>query len=174
MIFQDGDIVLEKVNDFGAWYRWVLAKGIQFFDGVYYHHALTVWNDRFYEATKEISSSNTFNRLKGSEVLVLRLKEPLTDKEKQLFKDEIIKSIGKKYDYTGTLFFQLLYILTFRKIWLGRTGNKAERRFYCTEFVADVINEVRGYFPQPWKLGPSGLLKLAPLYYDVVFEGEVK
>src|SRR5690348_6968133 len=103
MIFQDGDIVLEKVNDFGAWYRYVLAKAIQFFDGVYYHHALTVWNNRFYEASEEVVSSNIFTRLQGSEILVLRLKEPLTDKEKQVFKDEIIKSIGKKYDYTGTL-----------------------------------------------------------------------
>src|SRR5690348_15378629 len=170
--FQDGDIVLEKVNSFGYWYRWVLAKAIQFFDGVYYHHALTVLNDRFYEAGEKVISSNIYSRLKGSEILVLRLKEPLNDKEKVQFKQSIVEAIGRKYDYTGTLFFQLLYILSFRRIWLGRKGRKAERRYYCTEFVADVINETRGYFPEPWKLGPSAIIKLAPLYYNVVYEGK--
>lgn len=173
MILQDGDIILEKVNDFGAWYRWVLAKGIQVADGVYYHHALTYSDGLLYEANTEVEVSNV-ERLKGSEVLILRLKTPFSEEEKSKYNLELYKSIGKKYDYTGTLLFQLLYILTFRRIWLGRTGKKARRRYYCTELVADAINKVRGYFPQPWKVGPSTILKLGPLYYDVVFEGEYK
>lgn len=173
MILQDGDIILEKVNDFGAWYRWVLAKGIQLVDGVYYHHALTYSGGLLYEAneTVEIGAKD---RLVGSEVLILRLKTPFSVEEEIKFNKELFKSWGKKYDYTGTLLFQLLYILTFRRIWLGRTGKKARRRYYCTELVADAINKVRGYFPQPWKVGPSTILKLGPLYYDVVFEGEYK
>src|SRR5690606_19273196 len=113
-------------------------------------------------------------RLRNSEILVLRLKKPFTDNEKYHFSVKLFKSLGKKYDYTGTLLFQLLYILTFKRIWLGRTGKKAERRYYCTELVADAINKVRGYFPTPWKVSPSEIIKLGPLYYDVVFEGKLK
>lgn len=171
MILQDGDIILEKVNDFGAWYRWVLAKGIQIADGVYYHHALTYSAGHLYEANEKVEVSGK-ERLKGSEVLILRLKKPLSIEEQLKFNSELFRSVGKKYDYTGTLLFQLLYILTFRRIWLGRTGKKARRRYYCTELVADAINKVRGYFPQPWKVGPSTIIKLGPLYYDVVFEGK--
>lgn len=171
--FQDGDIVLEKVNKFGAWYRWVLAKGIQFFDGIYYHHALTYSGGYLYEAAERVIVSD-LDRLKGSEILVLRLKTPFTEKEKLEFEKELFKSLGKKYDYTGTLFFQLLYILTFRRIWLGRTGKKARRRYYCTELVADVINKVRGYFPEPWKTSPSVIMKLSPFYYDVIYEGRIE
>lgn len=171
--FKEGDIILEKVNKFGAWYRWILAKGIQFFDGIYYHHALTFSNDYLYEAAETVRVSE-LDRLKGSEILVLRLKVPLKDNEKLLFEKELFKSLHKKYDYTSTLFFQLLYILTFKRVWLGRTNKKARRRYYCTELVADVINKVRGYFPTPWKTSPSEILKLAPLYYDVVYEGKVE
>lgn len=169
--FEDGDIILEKVNSFGAWYRWVLAKGIQFFDGIYYHHALTFSGGYLYEAKERVVVSE-IERLKGSEILVLRLQDPLTTKEKVEFEKELFKALGKKYDYTGTLFFQLIYILTFRRIWLGRTGDKARKRYYCTELVADVINKVRGYFPTPWKTSPSEMIKLAPLYYDIEFEGK--
>jgi len=171
MRFQDGDIILEKVNDFGAWYNWVLANGIQFFDGVYYHHALIAFDNYLYEAQQKVVVSEP-SRLNGSEVLVLRLRDSLTDKERFLFERELFRSLGKKYDYTGTLFFQLLHIFCFRRIWLGRTNKKARRRYYCTELVADLTNKVRGYFPEPWKTGPSTIMKLAPLYYTVVYEGK--
>lgn len=174
MKFEDGDIILEKVTNFRAWYRWILAKGIQLADGVYYHHALTVSGGMVYEANEKVEVSEPLVRLRNSEILVLRLKKPFTDNEKYHFSVKLFKSLGRKYDYTGTLLFQLLYILTFKRIWLGRTGKKAERRYYCTELVADAINKVRGYFPTPWKVSPSEIIKLGPLYYDVVFEGKLK
>lgn len=175
MQFQDGDIILEKVNDFGSWYRWILAKGIQFMDGVYYHHALTFYYEYLYEAQERVVAKNAYgDRLKGSEILVLRLKTPLNERERLEFQKELFLALNKKYDYTGTLLFQFLYILFFRRVWFGRTNKKSRRRYYCTELVADVINGVRGYFPTPWKTSPSEIMKIAPLYYDVVFEGEWK
>lgn len=171
MNFQTADIVMIKVNDFTAWYRRVLAKLIQFFDGVYYHHGGHVSNGRLYEADIRVIQSDPDERLAGDNIIVLRLRKPLTETERYLYEQISREAVGRKYDFWGTLFHQLVYILTFRRIWIGKTGHAAQKKPYCTELAVEAIHEIRGYFPQPWKLGPSGLLKTAALYYDVVFEG---
>lgn len=171
MTFQTADIILVKVNRFSTWYRKLLGKLIQFFDGVYYHHGGTIAGMYFYQADTRVVRDRPEVSLMNDEIIVLRLRTPLTARETYLYEKMTSEALGRKYDYLGTLFHQLIYILTFRRIWIGKTGPAASRRPYCTEFAVEPIHRLRGYFPQPWKLGPSGLLKVAPLYYDVVFEG---
>lgn len=170
MNFQNGDIILVKVNKFSAWYRAIFGRAIRFIDGVYYHHAQIYFGGYVYEADtlvrQQISSHND-----GDEVLVMRLNEPLNFKETNKLNVLIADSIGKKYDYWGALFHQLVYILLFRRVWIGRKGNSADRKLYCTEFVASLMFHVRGYFPEHYKISPSKLTQLAPLYYKTVFEG---
>lgn len=174
MTFQTGDIILIKVNTFTSWYRWLLAKLIQFFDGVYYHHAGTIADGLIYEADTRVIRRHPASRLAGDEIIVFRLKKPLEPVERELYEHLAAQTIGKRYDYWGALLHQLVYILTFRRIWIGKTRGAALKYPYCTELAVHMINRIRGYFAQPWKTGPSGLLQQAPLYYDVVFEGEYK
>lgn len=70
-----------------------------------------------------------------------------------------------------TIFSQLFYNLTFRKIWLGKTGHNTDRTFYCTEFVTSLMWHLRGYFPDHAKISPYILHQKASLYYEVVYEG---
>lgn len=171
MTFETGDIILIKVNNFTTWYRWLLAKLIQFFDGVYYHHAGTIADGLLYEADTRVIRRLPGSRLAGDEIIVFRLRKPLTDAERYLYEHLAQQSLGKRYDYWGALFHQLVYILTFRRIWIGKSRRSHFKHPYCTELSVYMINQIRGYFPQPWKTGPSALLQQAPLYYDVVFEG---
>lgn len=173
MKFEDGDIVLVKVNEFTSWYRWLFAQLIRFIDGVYYHHAQIFVGGYLWEANdKVVPQMVDYNR--GDEVIVLRLIRELTPEEsEQLHRFTEIQK-GRSYDYWGAMLHQLIYILLFRRVWLGRKSRRADERPYCTEFVSSLMNQVRGYFPDHYKIGPSGLLKRAPLYYYVVFEGKME
>jgi hypothetical protein len=170
MILETGDIILVKVNKFSTWYRWLLAKLIQFFEGVYYHHACAIVGGLIYEADTRVVRRSPVH-LNGQHVVVLRLKKPLSDRERNMYKFLANQCLDREYDYWGVLLHQLIYILTFRRIWIGKTHSSANSKPYCTEFSVHMIHRLRGYFPTPWKTGPTVLLQLAPLYYEVVFEG---
>lgn len=172
MRLETGDIVLVKVNQYRTWYRRLLGKLIQFVDGVYYHHAGAIVNDKFYEADSKVVASE-LDHLVGDEIIVFRLKKPLTLPEQAMYEYLADQAIGRTYDYWGALLHQLLYILCLRRIWIGRTGRPAQGHTYCTELAVLMIHEIRGYFSEPWKTSPSKLLQQAPYYYDVVFQGKV-
>lgn len=166
---RDGDIILIKKNNFKNWYEKILAKGIQVFDGVYYHHA-QMWFNGIWEANRRIEC-NPISTLTGHNIIVLRPNIELLSSEKDHIQFLLLKYQGQKYDYWGTLFHQVIYILSLRRLWIGRTGRKAKKKMYCTEFVTSVMNDVRGYFPEQHKIGPHKLLQMAPLYYHVAYEG---
>src|SRR5690606_16601939 len=105
------------------------------------------------------------------EILVLRLRMPLSDPERSAYAYFAEQCLGRHYDYFGTMLHQLIYILTLRRVWIGKNGRQAMKKAYCTELAVHPIHRLRGYFPQPWKTGPSGLIEKAPMYYDVIFEG---
>lgn len=170
MNLQNGDIVLVKVNHFSTWYRWLFAKLICFFDGVYYHHAQIFYEGFLWEANTEVIAKQTFEN-NGDELLILRLKTPLTTAEEREFHRLLNIMSGKKYDYWGAMLHQLIFILTFRRIWIGRNGTRADKKPYCTELVTSIMHQLRGYFPEHYKIGPSKLIQQAPLYYEVVKEG---
>ena len=54
MNLHNGDIVLFKVNNFSKAERMVLAKGIMFAEGEYYHHAAVACDERLYEADTSV------------------------------------------------------------------------------------------------------------------------
>lgn len=56
------------------------------------------------------------------------------------------------YDFTSLVFWQPLYLLTGK--WFGRTKEKAEKRMYCSEFVAWVHSI--GFW---WEENPDSLFK---------------
>lgn len=165
--YQDGDILLLRVNHFRAWYRWLFAKLICFFDGVYYHHAQIYSGGFIYEADTTVKSKPVdFN--KSDEIMVLRPIIPLTEIESKQLEFLLDSELGREYDYWGAIFHQLVYIMTFRKIWIGKTGRNASRKPYCTELVSGIYRTLRGYFPQPYLTSPSVLQKQSPNYFKVV------
>ena len=56
------------------------------------------------------------------------------------------------YDYPSLFFFQLRYQLTGK--WKGKTEVQAEKRMYCSEFVAWAYE-----LPEWWKLSPEDVFK---------------
>lgn len=171
--FRNGDVVLWKVNDFSTLPRKILAKGIQLFEGTYYHHATIPCDGKMYEADKVVREIN-LSKYYGSEMLHFRLKKSLSLKEEVQYTNIIKKRLGAKYDFFGVLLWQPIYILSGRRFWFGKRGNNAEEKPYCTEFAIEPINQLRGYFPQKYKVGAYHLLEMAPLYYDLVYEGICK
>lgn len=165
--YQDGDILLLHVNHFSTWYRKLFAKMICFFDGVYYHHAQIYYNGLIYEADTTVKAKTTkFNE--GDEVMILRPITPLTENEKRQLESLLDAELGRKYDYWGAIFHQFVYIITFRKIWIGKVGNSANKKPYCTELVAGIYRMLRGYFPQPYLTSPYVLQKQVPNYFKVI------
>jgi hypothetical protein len=169
--YRDGDLVLVRVKKFSTWYRWLFAQLIRLVDGCHYHHAQRVFSGCLIEADTKLRIS-PIDKNAGDQILVLRLKSTLSYKELIEANVLIDKWKGEDYDYWGAMFFQLLYILSGRRIWLGSTGSKADRKFYCTEFCASLDYHLRGYFPDHYKISPSILHQKASLYYEVVYEGE--
>ena len=62
----------------------------------------------------------------------------------------------RKYDFASLLFFQVIYRLTFRKLWLGRKGDKADDKLYCSEFYGYVWKEK---YPDWYTLSTSDILE---------------
>src|SRR6185369_938209 len=96
--YQDGDILLLRVNNFRTWYRRLFAALICFFDGVYYHHAQIQCSGFLFEADTTVKSKPIdFN--KGDEVMVLRPIIPLTEIEKKKMEFLLDRELGREYDY---------------------------------------------------------------------------
>lgn len=169
--FQVGDVVLVKVNQFRKWYRWLLAKLIQLFDRTHYHHCIIyVNNNQFHSAEAEGVVVQELNHYKNDEVLVLRPLLPLSSVEKFRYLEYANSLLGRKYDYWGTLFFQLIYRLT--AIWIGPRKLKASRKLFCSEHCLMPIHKVRGYFHNVWNRSPGDICRSSGYYY-VVHEGTV-
>lgn len=72
-----------------------------------------------------------------------------------------------RYDFFG-LWFQLKLVLTGK--WTGPTGDKADRRLYCTEAVANWANRVRpNTFSNEESVGPFDIE--FNKYYQVIYDG---
>lgn len=66
--------------------------------------------------------------------------------------------IGFKYDFTALFLHQLVYRLTFKSLWIGKTKGKAKDRLYCSEFYAMIWE----YF-EWWKMSTSDILQYSGL-----------
>src|SRR6187402_2761560 len=123
MTFQNGDILLVKVNHFSTWYKWLLAKLIQFFDKTYYHHCAIYIDGQIHEADAHGVVVRDYSHFKYDELCVLRLVKPIESSEIFRYRATANDLVGKKYDYWSTLFFQLIYRTT--RFWLGRRSARA-------------------------------------------------
>jgi hypothetical protein len=168
MKLETGDIILVRFNKFSTWYRWLFAQLIKLFDRSYYHHAVACINGEIHEADTVVRVRE-LSHYDGCKVLVLKLKTPLTYREKISYELIARNMIGRKYDYTSAIFFQLIYRIT--GAWIGPTGKASERRPFCSEHVLTFPYLVRGYCPDKYKWSPGDIARKGWAYYDLKYEG---
>ena len=150
-----GDIVLVSGTSF-------LAKGIQLFMNIYrrkldlpqrklYNHVAVVVDlyGELYVAEavgKGVQViPNAEHYVLSQDCKVLTWFDPLTPKEQTMFSREAIKYSLQLHRYDVlNFFYQMKYIFTGK--WRGPTGNKAERRVYCSELAAILMDKIRGSF----------------------------
>lgn len=75
--------------------------------------------------------------------------------------------LNTKYDFLGLIVWQPIYILTGKYF-----GKKDNGRYYCSEFVAKMINNFIGFYDDSYEINPS------KLYCDMVnyeiYKGKAK
>lgn len=75
--------------------------------------------------------------------------------------------LDKKYDFLGLFFWQPIYILT--KKWYGKKDNG---RYYCSEFVANILFKFFKLYPDKEQINPS------KIYCDLInyeiYKGKAK
>lgn len=83
---------------------------------------------------------------------ILTPKVPLSDAEKASLSNYSIsiQQQGIKYD-KAALLHQAIYLVSKQDIWLGRT-RRHTNKLYCFEATAVIMNHVRPYFDEPWKV----------------------
>lgn len=120
-----------------------LSKGIQ----------ITKWSDPIYNSGD--------HKTKGLMVMKYLGKKQYTEKEMATF---MLPYCGtRRYDYPG-LFEQAYFQITGR--WIGRTKDKATKRFYCSEFVSFVHNHFLDNIGNWWEMSPAQLSRV--VFYDKI------
>jgi hypothetical protein len=139
--------------------RTYLAALIRFFNRTKYNHVfiITEINYRSFvcEADVRIIATPAKYRLKGKDVII---KEPFQSFENiSEVAHDYLGHVG--YDYRGTMFDQLIYQLF--KVWIGRTKEEAEKKMYCSEYVARIFNKVSEgkMYSDWWRTTPRDFIK---------------
>lgn len=165
--FKTGDIILFHTNL--IWYSpmsWLSAL-IRFFTKCHYNHVGVVvlnWNVPFLNEAIEtgVLPITLKDRLDGRKIRVIR---PIKDVDERSFAMKANDKLGHTgYDFSGLLFYQLIYQLTGH--WLGHTGNHADGRMYCGEYAAFCHSEI---FEKWWQTAPSDIHNSKEYY--TIFEG---
>lgn len=140
----------------GTW----VSKGILFFMNLYrktkklktrklYTHAFAIVKvfDKLFiaEMSENGAVVKPFVEAYGNKIDRIKFlspNKPYTNKEKEMFSETAISYSfdATRYDFIG-LWDQMVYVTTGK--WKGKTGDKAEKRMYCTEAVATWANKVR-------------------------------
>lgn len=162
-MLKTGDI-LNTHNTFVWWKPWrYLSLAIRVFQRIRYgkfawvgHTAIavrvkdTIW---VYEADPKVMVTEYSKWAKDKKVSVTRLPVEMwighgvnpTD----IYLD-CEKELGTKYDYLGLLFYQPIFILT--GLWIGP---KKDKRVYCSEFVARILDKNFKLFPNTYEINPA-------------------
>jgi len=168
---QVGDLFLVKGKNF-------IAKAIQFWMKIYrklrnkevydttiLNHAGTVINLWGTLVVAEAVATGIEARvpvdiyLQKKKVIVRRFKRQLTPKEKKLTSQTAIgfMTIPHRYDFL-TFIFSMYMIVTGK--WIGPKGKKSQKRLYCSEFSALLMDIVRNTFHgKTWDKNPEDLLQ---------------
>lgn len=168
--FKTGDIILFHTKL--KWHNpmsWLSAL-IRMFTKCRYNHVGIVvenWGVPFLNEAIEtgIISIPLKDRLNGREMRIIRQITPIVpEKEFAVKANDRLGRTG--YDFSGLLWFQLIYQLTGH--WLGHTGEAAKSRMYCAEYVAFMYPEV---FERWWQIAPVDIHNSKE--FSTLFEGSI-
>lgn len=134
-----------------------LSACIRWFTKSYWQHTgcIIVLEDNIFviEADPTIRPIKWDNFCKNK---IVQISAPnLTFNEKQL-KHVLLSKSGGEYDYAGTLVHQAIYQLS--GVWLGHTEGFADRKLYCSEYIAWAYNQIiPGIYQNYYKITPKNL-----------------
>ena len=117
---------------------WV-AKCIGFFTGSYITHTALMYDDD-HVIESNFSSKNHINGVnvlpfdEWQKIYGYKFKVSRPDRFTASMFEKAKSKINVKYDFQSTFVMQPLHIIT--NLWLGATNQRAQKRFYCSEFVA--------------------------------------
>jgi len=168
-----GDIVLFR-TPFKLWKpaSWLSAL-IRYFAKIKYNHVGVVvsnWNVPFVNEAlgRGVIPSPFKDRVIGVQVKILRPNFYLADGFEKAFATKANSKLGiTGYDFSGLLFFQLVYQIF--GVWIGTKNKKrAEKRMYCYEYVGWCYSNL---FPDWWKINPAKISDIAN--FSSLFEGKL-
>jgi len=153
----------------------ILSALIRFFTNNYWNHAKYVVMNSNKLMIQEALSSGIVERdlkkgLLNCDILVMRPVQELTLKEQKQYSILASQLKGVRYDYFGTLFFQLIKQLF--GIWLGSRDVNLKTPKYCSEAPITLHHLVRGIIKKPWGYSPADIRK--DNYFMPVWAGIVK
>lgn len=171
---QTGDILL-----FYTRFNWkkpitYLSAAIRFFARVKYNHAAVYiknWNVGFVNEAvgRGVISEIASHRMKNVEVKIRRLKDPYYTPGSEIAKKANSVLGYTRYDFLGTLWYQLLFQLSGKRFWLGpENKNESMKRMYCYEYAAWVHDIA---YPDWWKVDLDEVIKGKQAF--TVFEGKL-
>ncbi len=156
-----GDVILEH-TDFNPKedYISILSALIRFFTRNYWNHAKYVVERDGFLMIQEALANGIVERtpkeaLLDRDILIMKPVTKLTIKEKMKYNSYALRMVGVKYDYFGTLFFQL--IKQFTGLWLGSRDVKIFTPKYCSEAPITLHYLVKGIIKKPWGYSPADI-----------------
>lgn len=163
-----GDIIL--FHTLVKWYSpmsW-LSGLIRFFTKCRYNHVGVVvlnWGVPFLNEAIEtgVLPIPVKDRISGKEIRIIRAFAQIEERPLAIKANDKLGRTG--YDFSGLLWFQLIYQLTGR--WTGHTGDHADKRMYCGEYAAWLFPAI---FPRWWQTAPSDIHNSKD--FHTIFEGK--
>ena len=164
-----------------------MSAAIRFFTRSYYNH--TALLEEYEDGSRKIveMNANGINRHdydEWAQDYLIEVHRPMFDVEhgKAQTIIDLCVELKLKYDYRGTLWYQMVWSIgkainrwfgTNIK-WMGYTSaGKAAQRFYCSEFVGWVFNKLNSVlFAEWWRLAPDEIKEQAKDIFETDFEGE--
>ena len=136
-----------------------ISAAIRFFTKCKYNHSAIIiecWDKVMVAEAKSKGISITPYEDWAKDLKISIQRQKLVYSRKKLAQTAMSKQGYTGYDFSGTLFYQLIYQLTGH--WLGAKDKKrAEKRMYCSEYVAWIWNEVINLYPDFYKIAPDDI-----------------
>ena len=184
--------IISEYNPF-IWYKpkRYLAACIRYFRGSKWSHSaiLEEYENGDLYVVEMLGSGITRSKFdaKWCGDSIIKVHEPINKFNNYKLKMviELLTLLRLKYDYRGTLWYQLLFSLQSffnRKFntstrWLGFTNaGKASERFYCSELVTFIYNFTSHLYSDWYMIAPDMLdnHKDTTKFFKVIYEGSAK
>lgn len=155
---QTGDL-LHRHSPF-VWYKPTryLSVLIRFFTKSWSGHTamiIDIWSEKMVVESDGLNVRLLPYKEWAKDSLIIITRNELTEFQKRHLSIVAISKQG----YTGYDFIGIIHQLIFQLSgqWIGRTGDNASKKMYCSEYIAWCYNEVLRIYPNWFKIAPSDL-----------------